>query len=162
MNDSVTDVMDQLAGIAPGSPLDELRKQRPDVVRGIAASDAAIFTPRDDGGLTRVERAAAALQIATLLGDRELQAHYGARLAALDRGGTGQGTRQTPDARRAAIMSHVDRVTADPGRATRAHLGDLAAAGLSPHAIVSLSQVIAYVNFQARVLAGLRMLRSAS
>jgi uncharacterized protein YciW len=30
--------------------------------------------------------------------------------------------------------------------------------GLGPHAIVSLSQLIAFVNFQARVLAGLRAL----
>jgi uncharacterized protein YciW len=30
------------------------------------------------------------------------------------------------------------------------------------HAVVSLSQLIAYVNFQSRVLAGLRMLKGAA
>ena len=51
------------------------------------------------------------------------------------------------------------------GRAARPYSGRtldrLLAAGLSPHAVVSLSQLIAYVNFQSRVLAGLRMLRDA-
>ena len=34
--------------------------------------------------------------------------------------------------------------------------------GLSSHAIVSLSQLISYVNFQSRMLAGLRMLKGAA
>ena len=33
---------------------------------------------------------------------------------------------------------------------------------ISSHAVVSLSQLIAYVNFQSRVLAGLRMLKGAA
>jgi len=41
----------------------------------------------------------------------------------------------------------------------RRDIDNLLAAGLSAHAVVSLSQLIAYVNFQARVLAGLRMLK---
>jgi uncharacterized protein YciW len=49
-----------------------------------------------------------------------------------------------------------------PDSATQTDLDRLSAAGLTPHAIVSLSQLIAYVNFQSRVLAGLRMLRNAS
>ena len=58
-------------------------------------------------------------------------------------------------------MAHVDRVTTSPDSATKSDFDSLLAAGLSPHAVVSLSQLIAYVNFQSRVLAGLRMLRGA-
>ena len=65
--------MDQLAGLAPDSPLALLRRQRPDVVRHLQGSDEAIFAPRDDGGLTVAERAAAALRIAVLLRDARLQ-----------------------------------------------------------------------------------------
>jgi len=48
-----------------------------------------------------------------------------------------------------------------PDSATQADLDRLLAAGMTPRAVVSLSQLIAYVNFQSRVLAGLRMLRDA-
>ena len=58
-------------------------------------------------------------------------------------------------------VERVDRVTTDPSSAQRGHLDDLAGAGLNAHAVVSLSQLIAFVNFQSRVLAGLRMLQEA-
>ena len=158
------DVIDKLAGIS-GATLAELRRQRPDVVKHLQGSDDVIFRPTDDGGLTRAERAAAALRIATLLRDGALEAHYRARLAGLDPGGALAdsigGTAKVTDGRWDAIVNHVDLVTRGPGSAERKDINNLHAAGLSSHAIVSLSQLIAYVNFQSRVLAGLRMLKGA-
>jgi len=167
MNEAAArDVMDDLAGLAPGSPLAQLRRERPEVVRHMQASDAAIFAPRDDGGLTRAERAAAALRTTILLRDPALAAHYRARLDRLDPAGALAASVQAGalaggERRWAAMLAHVDRVTADPDRATRGDIDGLRAAGLSPRAVVALSQLIAYVNFQSRVLAGLRMLRDA-
>ena len=63
MNDGNPDVMDTLAGLAEGSPLAALRRQRPDVVKHLQGSDNVIFSPQDDGGLARAERAAAALRV---------------------------------------------------------------------------------------------------
>ena len=51
---------------------------------------------------------------------------------------------------------------ADPAAPSASDIDNLLAAGLSSHAVVSLSQLIAYVNFQSRVLAGLRMLKGAA
>jgi CMD domain protein len=156
------DVMDRLAGLAPGTPLFELRRQRPDVVKHLQGSDDAIFSPADDGGLTRAERAAAALRIAELLRDEALQAHYRARLVALDPSGalakTVDGGSRITEGRWDAILAHVDLVTRGPGASTQHDIEELQAVGLSSHAIVSLSQLISYVNFQSRVLAGLRAL----
>jgi len=161
----MSDVMDTLAGLPPGSPLAELRRQRPDVVKHLQGSDNAIFSPQDDGGLTRAERAATALRVATLLRDSALMAHYRARLAALDPSGalarTVEGKSSMTEPRWDAVLAHVDLVTRGPGSAERRDIDNLLAAGLSSHAVVSLSQLIAYVNFQSRVLAGLRMLRDA-
>jgi uncharacterized protein YciW len=56
------------------------------------------------------------------------------------------------------ILGHVDRLTTTPDSAQREHINALLASGLSPQALVALSQVVAYVNFQARVCAGLRLL----
>src|SRR3954464_8715260 len=111
----MSDVMDTLAGLPPGSPLLELRRQRPDVVKHLQGSDDVIFSPRDDGGLTRVERAAAALRIATLLRDAVLSEHYRSRLATLDPDGilakTVEGGSRTTEPRWDAILAHVDLVT---------------------------------------------------
>ena len=149
------DVMDALAGIS-GSALAELRRQRPDVVKHLQGSDDAIFAPQDDGGFSRAERAAAALRIATLLRDGVLEAHYRGRLLELGE------TSPLGGERGIAVLQHVDRVTTNPDAATKADIDGLLGAGLTPHAVVSLSQLIAFVNFQSRVLAGLRMLRSAA
>jgi CMD domain protein len=163
---SDVDVMDYLAGLPPGSPLAELRRQRPDVVKHLQGSDDVIFSPADDGGLTRAERAAAALRVATLLRDEALGAHCRARLAALDPSGalakTVEGKAEMTEVRWDAILAQVDLVTRGPGSAERKDIDNLLAAGLSSHAVVSLSQLIAYVNFQSRVLAGLRMLKGAA
>jgi CMD domain protein len=162
----MNDVMDTLAGLPPGSPLAELRRQRADVVRHLQGSDDAIFTPADDGGLTRAERAAAALRVATLLRDTVLSEHYRGRLAPLDPSSvlanTVEGKAEITEPRWDAILAHVDLVTRGPGSAERKDIDNLLAAGLSSHAVVSLSQLIAYVNFQCRVLAGLRMLKGAA
>ena len=155
MSDGNPDVMDTLAGLADGSAIAELRRQRPDVVRHLQGSDDAIFAPAHHGGFTRPEREAAALRVAMLLRDGALEEHYRRRLVALGE------THPLNGARGEAVLAHVDCVTMNPDSATQADLDRLLAAGLTPHAVVSLSQLIAYVNFQSRVLAGLRMLRDA-
>jgi len=166
MSEVNPDVMDTLAGLSEDSGLAVLRRQRPDVVRHLQGSDDVIFSPQDDGGLTRAERAAAALRVATLLRDRVLSDHYRARLATLDPDGTlartVEGGARITELRWDAILAHVDLVTRGPGSAERRDIDNLLAAGLSAHAVVSLSQLIAYVNFQSRVLAGLRMLKGAA
>jgi CMD domain protein len=161
------DVMDRLAGLAPHSDLAALRRQRGDVVRHLQASDAAIMSPPDLGGLTQSERVAAALHIAELLRDGDLTSHYRQRFDALADAtalaDTGQSaTTGTGAERWAVILAHVKRVTMHPDSARRAHIDALRAAGLTPQAVVALSQLVAYVNFQSRVLAGLKMLRGAS
>lgn len=166
MSDGNPDVMDSLAGLGASSPLAKLRRVRPDVVQHIQSSDDALFAPADDGGFTRAEREAAALRVATLLRDHALESHYDARLTARDPSGalarTVRGKADITDARWDAILAHVDLVTRGPGSTERGDIENLLVAGLSSHAVVSLSQLIAYVNFQSRVLAGLRMLKGVA
>jgi CMD domain protein len=166
MSDAASpDVMDRLAGLGPDCDVAALRRQRPDVVRHLQGSDEAILSPPDLGGLTQSERVAAALRIAELLRDEVLASHYRQRFGSLAGGrvpaGPGQAATGTIADRWAVILAHVERVTLYPDSARRAHIDDLIAAGLTPQAIVALSQLIAYVNFQSRVLAGLKMLRGA-
>jgi uncharacterized protein YciW len=153
MSDGNPDVMDTLAGLADGSALATLRRQRPDVVKHCQGSDDAIFAPAHHGGLTRPEREAAAMRVANLLRDTALEEHYHRRMVALGE------MHPLNGARGECILAHVDCVTMSPADATKADIDALLAASLTPHAVVSLSQLVAYVNFQSRVLAGLRMLK---
>lgn len=160
------DVMSELARIEPGSTLASTRALRPDVVRFMQSSDDAVFRPAHDAGLTRAERAAAALRIARLLHDGVLSAHYEDMLSRLESSGallasvTNNAVGATD--RWARILAHVDRLTSDPGASEPSHLAMLSDAGLSSQAIVALSQLIAHVNFQARVRAGLAALGGRS
>ena len=164
---ATTDVVDRVAGIAPGSALWQLRRQRPEVVARTEASHTAALTPADPGGISHAERAALAARMARLNGDPALAAHY-LKLLAMAGPAAGAGDLADPDSgvdaapRVAAILRHVDLVTTDPKSATRADIERLTAAGLSTRDIVSLSGLIAFVNYQQRVVAGLRLLAERS
>jgi CMD domain protein len=72
------DAIDTLAGIAPGSPLDALRRRKPVTRENAQASFDALFGP--EARLPPRERAALALFVAGLHGDAAGRAFYGAML----------------------------------------------------------------------------------
>lgn len=159
------DVLDQLAGVAPGSPVAELRAGRPNLTRFSQASYESLFEPGTDDGLSRREREITALRIALLTPDYRLAKWYQDRLIAES------GTASTVTAitgfpagspeltrRDVAILRHTDLVTQRPTEAEPSDIEALRTAGLSTREIVTLSQLIAFVAFQVRVLATLRAL----
>jgi len=158
------DVINRLAGLAPDSPLARLRAQRPDVMRYAQSSYRTLLEPDDPAGVSRYERELIALRVAVLTPDpavaawqRERLATLGASeevLAAVERfpDGAALGARET------AILRHTDRLTLEPGAARPVHLAELKAAGLGPRDIVTIAQLIAFLSFEVRVLAGLRLL----
>jgi uncharacterized protein YciW len=139
------DVIDELMGIAPGSKLDELRALRPDVRLATQASEVAIF--EGESGLTKTERHAVALHVAMLNKDSALAGHHRAKAG------------DSP--RIPVLLAHATMLTKVPDQATPEAIQTLIAAGLAPRDVVMLSQLIAHVNYEARLLAGLRLLESA-
>lgn len=158
------DVMNQLAGLSPDSPLADVRALRPEVVRHTQGSYEKLFTPADSSDLTAVERGLVALRVAALNANAVLLARYRQQLAdlgvAAERMAVFVQSDQsvTLDARTTAIMRHVDLVTRTPGAARPGDLAALQAAGLSETAIVTLSQLIAFLSFQVRTLTVLTIL----
>ena len=138
------DLIDRLAGLSDASPLLALRARRAEVrVRTQAAHDA-LLAPRRPGLFPSAERAAVAERIAALAGNDALAAHY-------------RGLADGADARQ-ALIAHAERVTLSPCDSRPGHLRALEDAGLDAHGIVALSQLIALVNYQVRLLAGLHAL----
>ncbi|MFI6325687.1 CMD domain-containing protein [Nonomuraea sp. NPDC050556] len=148
------DVIDQLAGIEPGSALDVLRARRPDAREYAQASYEALFCPENDEGVTLLERDAIAARVAELHQDAGAAAFYRERLEELAPGGV------EPDERLAAGLAHAELLVLRPSEASPQALKALDDAGWSTTEIVTLSQLVAFLTFQIRLVAGLRSLAS--
>ncbi|AQZ61346.1 unnamed protein product [[Actinomadura] parvosata subsp. kistnae] len=187
----ITDVIDHLAGITPGSSLDRLRDRRPDAREHAQRGYDALFTPDDEGEVTLVERDAVAAFVTGLHQDLTVARFYADRLAELSPGllkaveteieagrATGpygvyegalaaeslEGPRyraSDPAAlgvRLAAAFEHAHLLVFRPREARADALRDLRAAGWSETGVVTLSQLVAFLSFQVRVVTGLRLL----
>ena len=78
----MTDVIDSLVEIAPGSKLDAIRAQRSEARKHAQASYTSLFEPRELGGVSTDERHAIASFVASLHGEPKTDAFYAAKLPA--------------------------------------------------------------------------------
>ena len=159
----MSDVMTRIVGIEPGSRLAEAVAARADVIQLTQSTHDAALNPADPGGLSHVERAALACRIARLNGERDFQDHFE---SLMERAGSLGATAQIADLdfhggneRLKAIVRHVDLVAKNPKAATGNDIALLQAAGISDADIVRLSELVAFVSYQIRVAAGLRLMR---
>jgi uncharacterized protein YciW len=145
----MSDAIDEALTIAPGDPLDVLRRGREEARLRSQTNWAALFAPAAFGPLSAAERFAAAARVAEISDAAALARAYGERRDAAP---------AADSARLQAILRHAETIGRTPGAASRADLERLAAAGLSPAAIVTLSQIIGFVAYQLRVVAALARL----
>src|SRR5205085_2256000 len=112
----MADVIDTLASIAPDSPLDAIRANRPQARVHAQATYDSLFKPARE--------------------------QLGARLA--------------------AALEHTHMLIFHPRDASPAHLQALIDAGWSTTGIVVISQLVAFLSYQIRVVTGLRVLTARS
>ena len=152
------DAIDLALGIRSGSPLHALRRVRPEFVSGADVCRAAVLHPASEHGVSPELRAALAARMARANADAELVGQYdaltSAAFQALATGAAPEDLRE-PEA---SMARHADLVTKAPASATSGDLERLAAAGLDNPQIVALSELIAFVNYQTRIVHGLRLL----
>jgi CMD domain protein len=195
------DVIDTLAGIAPGSPLDGVRRTRRPVAREHAQkSYESLFAPAEFGDFGPLERYAVAVFIAGLHGEDAIKGFYSEKLrssaatdatrdaldaeiaAAKTHGPYGafpkgplskedtkgpvhrvsQGHLEALGLRLAAALEHVHMLVFHPRDADARSLQSLLDAGWSTTEIVTLSQLVAFLSFQIRVVAGLKVLAATA
>jgi len=161
------DVIDKLVGLQPGSATHALRHQREKVAAATQGSYDTLFDPAlADIGLD--ERLLVALYACRLSGASDLMAHYRARLATvtvdaeqLAAAAEGQ-PEQLPAGRLRAMLNFARALTQRPVEGDKEVLQSLPAAGISTPAVVALSQLIAFISYQVRVVAGLKALELAA
>jgi CMD domain protein len=78
---STADVIDQLAGLTPGSPLSVIRDRKPITRDQAQASYRALFEPADPAGVSLQERFALATFVAALHAEDGIASFYQERLA---------------------------------------------------------------------------------
>jgi uncharacterized protein YciW len=150
-----TDVIDRAAGLLPGEPLQAARRFRDKVVAATEAShDALLATPVD--GLSSADRLRVAAHVCTLAGAPTLAAHYHRLLADLAAGAA------EPSAAWPVMLQFAAALTVDPRRGDRAAIEALRGAGLAEGAIVALAQLVGFLAYQIRVVAGLRAMRAGA
>lgn len=198
---SLPDVIDQLAGIGPGHPLDAVRAGRSQARIHSQQSFLSLFEPPSPiaGDFSPVERFAVAAFVAALHGQAAATRFYAGGLAG--RGAaqrlvdaiaaeaasaatagpygrfpagplsaedaSGPGYRTSDDgaavlgARLSAALVHAHLLVFHPRDASAQDLQALLDAGWSATDIVTLSQLVAFLAFQLRVVAGLQTLAAS-
>nr|WP_322008949.1 CMD domain protein [Paraburkholderia sp. J12] len=162
--DTDHDIIDRVASLAPGSATHALRHQRAKVAEATQGSYDALFDATSDD-LTLVERLLVALYASRLTPSPTLAAHYRAELAAHEVDAPTLATVETgtPDdlstPRLRAILMFTRTLIENPVAGDKAALQTLPAAGLSTPAVVALAQLIAFLSYQTRLVAGLQALK---
>jgi CMD domain protein len=167
------DVIDLMAGLAPGSALHTLRHQRDKVAVATQGSYDAMFDAAVEG-LSVTERLLVALYACSLSRAVELSDHYRSRLVALEvdpallevaessiakTKATATAT-ATADPRLRAMLAFTHTLITNPIAGDKPALMALSAAGLTTPAIVALAQLIAFLSYQLRVVAGLKAMQA--
>jgi uncharacterized peroxidase-related enzyme len=150
---ATADVIDAAAGLRPGAALQTARRLRTTVVDATQAShDALLHEPVT--GLTTSDRLRVAVHCCEAAQAPQLSAHYRALLAQ-------QPAQEAASAALLAMQDWAGLLTTDPRRGDRAALQTLEAAGLAVSAIVALAQLVAFLSYQTRVVAGLVAMQAA-
>lgn len=159
------DLVDRLIGLAPGAKTYEVRHYREKVAAATQGSYDALFDPALPG-LSLAERLLVALYATRITPSPLLAAHYRKRvseagatpadIAAAESGKPSDAA--TP--RLAAILEFTRKLIEKPVEGDEAALKTLPAAGVSTPAVVTLSQLVAFLSYQVRLVAGLEAMKA--
>ncbi len=158
------DVVRTQAGIGADSPLNAVLNTRADVLTMTQATHDAALQPRDPGGIPHVVRAALATRVARLHNDASLATHYEGLMrqarasAAISRLADPQ-FKGDGDAKLTAVLAYTDLATQTPRDATADDIVQLQRAGVSDADIVRLAELNAFLAYQIRLIAGLRLMK---
>ncbi|MBW6425676.1 hypothetical protein KX729_30245 [Rhizobium sp. XQZ8] len=162
------DQIDILSGLRVDGEVYRIRRERPDYVDGAEICREAVLSPNHGFGLGPALRAALAARMARMIGRNDLARSYELMLEeagaaeALTAIASAAELPKHQDGFTAAIVRHADLVTKTPRNNTKADIERLEAAGLSNPQIIALSELIAFVNFEARIIAGLELLEQVA
>ncbi len=166
MSAQAVDVIDEILGENNTDRVVMLRSQKPELASQRQAYYDAVFEPAPDSAeaFSVADRFLVAVRTASHTGSAAVVDWYSGRAResgvegpAIDR--ARNVAEPWPDEDRLGpVMRHVDLITARPVESSKRDIDALLESGLTPGAVVVLSQVVAYVSYQLRLIAALRAL----
>lgn len=145
------------AGLGTSAAIERAVQGRANVFDMTQAAEEAVLRPRETGPWSHTLRAALAARIATLNAEADLAAHYAAgagefaALADPGRDGEAEGL--------AHVTRFMDQVAARTRDVAAQDIAALQAAGVGGADIVRLCELNAFLAYQIRVIAGLRLMQ---
>ncbi len=146
------------SGVTSDSDVAAAVTDRANIFEMSQAAEQAVLRPKDCGGFAHDLRAALAARVARLAKDEALATYYLADAgdkAVLAEPGAGD-----PDID--VVLAFVDRVANQTRDIEADDIKGLQAAGISDADIVRLCELVAFLAYQIRVIAGLRLMQGSS
>lgn len=146
-----------VAGITAETATGAAAATRANIMEMTQAAEEAVLAPEDTGAFPHELRAALAARVARLNGDDALAERYLARagtfagLADTGTDGSAEGL--------AAVVGFFDKVAARTADVAAEDIAALQAAGVSDADIVRLCELNAFLAYQIRLIAGLRLMQ---
>lgn len=154
------DAINAALALTPEDALYALRTRRPSFVDGAEASRASVLNPEEDLGLSSELRYAVAHRAAAFGANAAFLAGYPApgspELHDLANGA------MPDDPSLAALARHTDMIVSTPAKASNDHLQDLLSAGFTVPQIIALSELLAQVCYEMRIVHGLSLLKETA
>lgn len=151
-------IVAKASGISADSPLAGALSLRSDILHLTENSHEASLRPNHPGGLSHAERAGLACRIAKRNNEETLARHYESLFSVGSHALADTDFEGGHDTRIKAIIRHTDLVTLNPKDVKAEDVSALKSAGLNDADIVRLSELIAFIAYQIRVVTGLRLM----
>ncbi|WP_420349539.1 hypothetical protein [Pelagibius sp.] len=161
------DVVMRAAALPANSPLQAALAGRADILAMTQQAHDAALVPEEPGGLSHALRAALALRASLLHKEESLADHYRGLLTAAGADGAlaalaDPATQDFADPRVAAFAAYTDLASTSPKDATADDIEALKAAGIGDADIVRLAELTAFLAYQLRVVAGLKLMQATA
>ena len=143
------------SGVTPDSDLAAVALGRANIFELSQAAEHAVLRPQDCGAFDHDLRAALAARVARQAGEDALADHYAA--GAGDSLGISDPDQTVTNL--AHIVTFVDKVANRTRDIAADDISGLQAAGVSDADIVRLCELVAFLAYQIRVIAGLRLMQ---
>jgi len=140
-------------GNAPGDAVEGRAK----IFKMTQAAEEAVLRPQDYGRWSHELRAAFAARIALQYDERALSDQYAASAGAF--ASLAEPSQDGADDGLETVVAFMDKVATDTRNVTAADIAGLQAAGISDADIVRLCELNAFLAYQLRVIAGLRLMK---
>lgn len=148
------------ADLPPQGDVAEAAMRRANIISMSQVAEEAVLRPKDFGTFEHDFRAALAARVARLASDDVLAAHYlsgaGDKTIFADPAETGNAYQLD------SVLAFTDKVANQTKDIDADDVAQLQASGMADADIVRLCELVAFVAYQVRVIAGLRLMQGSA